>query len=348
MASLADRLNILMAQRMRVLFSHSSTDVNNASTGNLVAYRAVFRTGPCTTSVRTHFVILPTSTAPVAVPFIQLILYDSATGASTSVAQAAQYVSARGSTANFNDLFDVEQEFSVGPQQAYHIEIRLSDPVRLVSACVFEVSVTSLDTATTPTAVDPSPFVAGGPITDASIASIINAADKIWKYGHQLGAWTADLPGDEVTTTSATAANWSLGGAAATATTIGFQVNVPYSGTLDDASVPTVFWCYAGYSGAGAGTVDFRDQANNVLATIAVAGGPTWYAVNASVKDASGTPQTTKVDIFVKSDGANALKLYAAGFYMGSNADILNVPPLSWLPKNPRYIGYTFEVITSQ
>lgn len=343
---LSDRLNTLMARRSNVLVGlatntglHSSFD--SGSTSSIVTYRWVGMTGPVAQQVRLHLTLLPAAVAVGGISFAQVRMTPGLTSTGGAVAQNVIFVAQHGTTTSFDSLFDIEQDFDIGPSQIYRFELFLVNELRIVSASMYENPLPNIlgDTTATPALINPSSIAKGKPITSQQVYSMISAADRIYKAGKVLGTWCADYPGDEATRTSSTPANIIDASTAVTSTTPGWLFDVSNSGTLSSTTVPVTFWVYASTSGSG--TVRFIDDLGTTISTV-TAGATGWYAGSGSMSTSS-----TKLDVLLAGDGTNLCTLYACGAIQGPpNSDIVAVPELSWSPVRPRYVGSTSEVIT--
>jgi hypothetical protein len=325
--ALANQINSLLGRRLRPLCQYANVyglhaDFDSASTSDLTCHRFAFRTGPVTTSLRWQVAALPYLGSPSAADVtIYLALTPGLTGGGTATNTTLSIPHATATNLTADDLIWLTYEIAVAPDSFYRIEIHRSNLARMVSTSVFEVLQLSLDTATYGIVPDPTTYYENAPITQQQTEALILAADKIWRRGHPLGWWSADIPGDERTRTSATAANlWDQTVAAPTGTSPGWPVSVPYAGSLDSADVPVMFWAYAECVG-GTGTVTFRDQNDVVLGTINPVGAATWYAVRGNLTDNTAGAQTTKVDVFFAGDATNACNVYAAGVFMDAADD---------------------------
>jgi hypothetical protein len=327
--ALANQINALLGRRLRPLGQYCNVyglhaDFDSASTSDLACHRFAFRTGPTTTSVRWQVGALPYIGTPSAADVtIYLTLTSGITsgGTATTTTISVPYSTATDLTAD--DLVWLNSEISVSPDSYYRAEVHRTNLARMVSSSLFELQQLTLDTDTHTIASDPGTFYEGGPITQQQIETLMLAADKLWRRGHPLGWWTTDIPGDERSRTSATAANlWDQTVSAPTSTSPGWPVSVPYAGSLDSANVPVIFWAYADCV-AGTGAVTFRDQNNVTLGTISPVGAATWYAVRGNLTDNTDGAQTTKVDVFFAGDATNACKVYAAGVFMDAADDAI-------------------------
>lgn len=333
---LANQLNTLLGRRLRPLAQYSNVyglhaDFDSASTSDLTCHRFAFRTGPVTSALRWQLAALPLLGSPTSSDVtIALTLTTGLTGGGTSTTTTLSFPHAStGATLTADDLNWQQAGILVEPDTYYRAELHRTNLARLVSSSLFEVMPVTMDTTIQTIACDASAFFNGGPITQAQIESLNLAADKVWRRGHPLGWWTTDLPGDERSRTSGTAANlWDQTIATPTSISPGWPVSVPYSGSLDSASVPVICWAYAECSG-GTGAVTFRDQDNTTLATISPVGAATWYAVTGNLADNAQGAQTTKVDVFFAGDGTHACKVYAVGLFMDAGDDAVLSSPTS-------------------
>jgi hypothetical protein len=224
-----------------------------------------------------------------------------------------------------NEVIEGNCALDCEPETEYRLSLHQVNRARVVSATVYEEPRTLLDTTVDTITVDTTKFLQGGPITQQQYRQLMLAAEKVWSCGQPLLQWTADVAtgGSNAsyqprTRTSATQANVQDQSYTASNTSApGYFTVVPYSGTLDSSVVPAVAWCYASCP-SGTGTVTFRDQDNTVLATISPSGSAAWYAVPASLTDASGT-ETTKIDVLFAGDGANTTTIYAFGMYLAGD-----------------------------
>ena len=355
---LAEHCNLMLAQRCRVVFSHAGVYRADGNTGgifegfdtesnsDLTTYRGAFHTGPVTTRLRVKFCLLPpdSETTATSSAYVQWTLMTGLTGTGNTVVQQQISVPTEsGLTDDFqlHEAFEASHTIDVSPDTNYRIELHQVNRIRVVSCSVYEEPRTSLDTDVDTAAVDTSTFSAATPITQQQFRDIMVAADKVWRVGQPLLQWTADvasagtnLAHEPRSRTSATQANvLDQSYTAANASAPGYAVNVRYSGTLDSANVPTVFWAYASCV-SGTGTLTFRDQSDNVLATISPAGAAAWYSTTGSLKDAAGSPQTTKVDVLFAGDAANACVVYAFGAFVHDGTTTLPASHLAtnWLP----------------
>lgn len=342
---LANRLNSLLSRQGRVLFSHATnfglhSTFDSGTTSTITSYRWALTTGPGMTKIRAHFVFLPTPAAVSGTTFARLTMRDGLTSTGSSHTLSPIIVGQHDSDSDYNDLIDIEQDITVGVETTYRFELSLANELRLVSVTMFEVPTFNgqVNTATVSSVVSTQGIIKGKPITSDQVFGLINAADKLWRNGKTLGAWTSDFV-DPQTRTSATQANFVDLTTTVTSLTSGWPIALPHSATLKGANIPVTFYVYAGTSGTG--TVSFR-TASTTLATISVtvAG---WYATTGVIAD-----DTTKIDVYFAGDATNALSLYAAGIIQHNEEDITPVPDLSWLPVRPHYMGWVDEVITKQ
>lgn len=320
----ARQLNTLIARRLRPMLAYSNVyglhaNFDSASTSDLACHRAAFRTGPTTTQLRWNGAFLPFLGSPSAADvtaYVTLTTGLTGSGTDTTTTLSIPYRSS-GNNLSTDDLMWLSAVFDVEPDSYYRITLHRTNLARLVSTTIYEVVSFSLETDDYSYLIDPTSIYAGGAITQQQAEAFMLAADKVWRRGgHPLGWWTIDIPGDERSRTSATAANlWDQTVSAPTTTSPGWPTSVPYSGSLDSANVPVVFWCYADCVG-GTGTVTFRDSSNTVLATINPVGAATWYSTTGNLTDNTAGAMTSKVDVFFGGDGTNACKVYAAGMFM--------------------------------
>lgn len=332
---LAEHLNVLLAQRQRA-WAHSGTfrvDTNTGGTfegfdtetnSDIVTYRLAFRTGPVTRRLRVKFALLTpdSETTATATPYVQWVLETGLTGSGSTTNADRVYlstISALTDQFTLNELVEGECILDVASSSEYRMVLHQVNRIRVVSCTIYEEPRTSLDTSGDAAAVDTTQFVQGRPITGAQIADLYVAAEKVWSEGQPLAWWTADvasagtnLAHEPRSRTSATQANvLDQTYTAVNASAPGFFTVVPYSGTLDSANVPAVFWAYASCV-SGTGTITFRDQAGTVLATITPAGAAAWYAVEGNL-----TENTTKVDVLFAGDATNTTVVHAFGAYLG-------------------------------
>lgn len=333
---LANQVNTLLARRLRPLAQYSNVyglhaDFDSASTSDLTCLRFAFRTGPVTSLLRWQLAALPLLGVPTSSDVtVYLTLTTGLTGGGTSSTTTLAFShAATGSTLTADDLNWQQAGITVSPDTYYRAEIHRTNLARIVSSSLFEVMPLTMDTTIHTIANDASTYFNGAPITQAQVEDLDLSADKVWRRGHPLGWWTTDIPGDERSRTSGTAANM-IDQTIGTPTSIspGWPVGLPYAGSLDSANVPVIFWAYAECSG-GTGAVTFRDQSNTTLGTISPIGAATWYAVPGNLTDNTSGGQTTKIDVFIAGDGANACKVHAAGCFMDAPDDAVLASPTS-------------------
>lgn len=331
-----NQLNTLLGRRLRPLAQYANVyglhaDFDSASTSDLTCHRFAFRTGPVTSSLHWQLAALPLIGSPTAADVtVYLTLTTGLSGGGTSTTTSLSFAHAStGSNLTADDLLWQGAFATVSPDTYYRAEVHRTNLARIVSSSLFEVMPPTLSNVTYTIISDPTVFYNGGPITQAQIETLNLAADKVWRRGHPLGWWTNDIPGDERSRTSGTAANmWDQTIATPTSISPGWPVGLPYAGSLDSANVPVICWAYAECSG-GSGSVTFRDQNNATLATITPVGAATWYAVPANLTDNTNGTQTAKVDVFIAGDGTNACKVHAAGLFMDVPDDAVLSSPTS-------------------
>lgn len=353
-AKLADRLNLLMAQRMRQQFAKAAvygqnSDFDSGTLADLTAYRFICFTGPLTTTIRFFWAMLPTSQTPASTPYAQVVMTGGLTGSGSVTTQPKVFFVRQGTESDAGSLFWLIQDVAVSPANFYRFEVHFVNGARPVSCSAWEVPKYTIDSNVTPNVIDPAPYFQGGPILDTNLTPIINAADDIWKSGHPLFWYCQDFPANSISTTSATAANPFDASTVPSATSGGYKISVPYSGSWSSSSVPVIFWCYAAIAAGGSGNLIFKDQNANILGTIPVINTTAdWLSVTGNLTDSSGSPETTQVDVYLQSDGTHKLNVEAFGCFMHDGSDILTVPPLSWLGARPRYVGSVSEVMTAR
>lgn len=324
---LAENFNQAMAQRQRVVFGKANVlglhaDFDSATNTDTTTWRTAFHTGPMTRTIRarTLFLPLPTATSISGAPYAQWTLTTGLTGAGTSTVQTAMTVPGFSATSDFtaDELFSIEQEWSVSPDADYRIELHQVNRARPISASVYEMPRELLLTDQDPYAIDSSSIYQGGPIVQGPIEQMMQAAQELWRLGQPLFHWSIDLPGDVRTRTTNTARNMiDQTVTAASSTSPGWPVSVSYSGTLESSQVPVVMWAYASCP-SGTGALTWRDQANNVIGNIAPAGAAAWYSTTGVLQDASSAAETTKVDVFFAGDGTHTTTVYAVGMFVYS------------------------------
>lgn len=355
--NLSQRLNLVMGQRVRCLFTRTFQDADFDPTGgtttDTIIARFAAHTGPVGGAITVRFLMLPTSATITGPAFLQLVLYPELAGATTPITLLPLSIGPQGTTSGYSNEFDVSFSFGAGSSHAFRYELHTTNSVRPVSVAAYEIPVQTLDTVVTPESVDPAPFVQGQPITTAGFTDMIKAADDIWKLGKPLLSFSAK-PGSEPSISSATPSNFVDQLIKEPSTDPGemtpyFPVNVQYSSTIDDTSVPVVFWAYAECP-SGTGAIQFIDHVTaTVYATLTVSGTAAWYSFSGHLIDDGATPasSTTGIEIYINGDATHTLKLYACGVYIHDGSDVQNVPAHSWSPVSPHYIGYRTEVISS-
>jgi hypothetical protein len=355
---LAEHLNALMAQQCRVVFAHAGVYRPDSNTGgifegfdtesnsDLTTYRVAFHTGPVTRRLKVKMVLLPpdSETTATSAAYAQWTLTVGLTGSGSATVQSAITVPTQsGLTDDFQafELFEAEQYIDVSPDTNYRMELHQVNRMRVVSCSIFEEPRTSLDTTIDTYAVDPTPFVQARPITQQQYRDLMVAANAVWRIGQPLIQWTADVASagtnlghEPRSRTSATAANvLDQSYTAANESAPGYTIEIPYSGTLESGNVPVVMWAYASCTG-GTGAITFKNQAGTTLGSLAPAGAANWYSTTGNFVDASGTTETTKVDVLFAGDGANACVVYAFGAFVHTGETTLPTSHLStsWLP----------------
>lgn len=349
MRRLGEALDAVMGLRTRCLYARPqnydpSGDFDSGTSADIVVSRFAVHTGPVTTKARARFCFLPVKGATPASPaYAQWVTTTGLSGSGTATSLARVYTPYATASGNLyaSELFESEIAFALSPDTDYRFELHLVNKCRLVSCSVFEEPRSALDTDTDANAVEINGYVQGGPIRNDQVNDLITAADLIWRNGHPLFWWSHDLPGDVVTRVSATPANhFDQTVTAATTTTRGFPISVPYSGSLDSSNVPVVMWCYASVA-AGTGTVTYKDQGNATIGTINVTSSTAdWYWTTGNLTDATLGADTSKVDVLIAGTGAAAISVYAFGCFMRATADanLSAVVPLSWMPHFPDQI----------
>lgn len=338
----AEHINLCMAQRMRVVFSHAGAFTQDANAGgifegfdpetnsDITTYRVAFRTGPVTRRLRARFIMLPADSETTATdgPYAMWVLRTGITGAGSTTDQAQMYLALISGLADrfqLSELLIVEHTIDVSPDAYYRLELHQVNRARVVSATVWEEPRVSLDTTVDTAAVDPTAIYVGSPITQKQYRDMLVAAERVWKIGQPLLQWTADvgsagtnLPHEPRSRTSATPANvLDQSYTAFDAAAPGFPVIVSYSGTLDSPNIPVVIWAYASCV-SGTGSILFKDQAGNTIASIAPAGAAAWYSATGNLKDASGSPETTEIQVLFAGDATNACVVHAFGMLVYS------------------------------
>jgi len=329
--SLGDRLNSLLGARLRVLGSYSNVyglhaNFDSASTADLACHRFAFRVGPVTTKVRWNGAFLPVlgSPDPADVTCV-LTLTTGLTGSGDAISTTLSLPQTNLSTSDLSadNLTWMQRDLDVTPDGFYRLEIHRTNLARMVSSSIYEIVPATLDTLSFDFVPDGPSYYQGAPITHPQFEDLMRAGDKVWRRGAQLGWWTIDLPGDERSRVSATPANlWDQTLAAPAATSPGWPVYRPYSGSLESSNVPVIFWVYADCV-AGTGTITLRDQNNVTLGTINPVDTAAWYSVRCNLTDATLSFPTTKADVFFGGDGTNACKVYACGLFMDAGDDAI-------------------------
>lgn len=321
---LGDGLNVLLARRGRVLFSKRNTyalhsNFDSADNSDLTTWRGAFHTGPTTRKVRMRMVLLPLPGDVVISTdaYVQWTLRTGLTGAGVATTQARIVDAGLSSSASFtaDETYTVEQEWEVAADAHYRVELHQVNRARPLSAVIYEVPRTELQTDQDP-GVDVSSIYVNGPIVRGPLDAMMEAADLIWRIGHPLGAWCTDLPADVLARTLTTLRNaFDQTVTAPSSTSPGWPIEVPYSGSLESGEVPVVLWAYASCV-SGTGTIEWRDQDDNVIGSVAPAGAAAWYATTGVLGDAAAAVPTTKIDPFIAGDATHALNVYAAGLFM--------------------------------
>lgn len=325
---LADGINQGLAQRVRVHFAHPNlhglhADYDSGTNSELVTWRFACHTGPVTRQLRAHtvFLPLPNGATPAGAPQVWWVMKTGLTGSGSTTTQAAVTTPVLSTSTDItaDELFAVEQLFDVAPDADYRFELHVKERARPISGTVYEVPRPVLYTDED-RCVDSTTIYQGGPITQQTLSQMFERAQDLYRLGQPLGWWTADLPGDERSRTTASARNLFDQTLSAPAdTSPGWPVEVPYHGTLESADVPIMFWAYASAVG-GTSTLTLRDQAGAVVATLSPAGAADWYAAAGTLKDRRSADETTKLDLFLEGDGTNAAKVHAAGAFVYAEA----------------------------
>lgn len=321
---LGDSLNVLMARRGRILFSKRNTyalhaNFDSATNSDITTWRGAFHTGPTTRKVRMRMVLLPLPGDVVISTdaYVQWTLRTGLTGAGVATVQASIIDAGLSSSASFtaDEGYTVEQEWEVAADAHYRVELHQVNRARPLSAVIYEVPRTELQTDQDP-GVDVSSIYVSGPIVRGPLDAMMQAADLVWRIGHPLGAWCTDLPADVLARTLATLRNaFDQTVTAPSSTSPGWPINVPYSGSLESGEVPVVLWAYASCV-SGTGTIEWRDQDDNVIGSVAPAGAAAWYATTGVLGDATAAEPTTQIDPFIAGDATNALNVFALGMFM--------------------------------
>jgi hypothetical protein len=315
---LADFLNMLGARRGRCLFSkYCVTWYTTADTTDRPTLRFACHTGPFATRVRIAMVTYPaTSRSSGGDSKAYWVMETGITGSGTTTTGSNTYQT-KIYTAHAADNFDyVVQEFTVSSDSDYRFVLHQLNAYSVVSVEAYELSRSTLDTTTDTNVIDTRQIAAGLPITTVTTNKIYALADKLWKRGgHPLFVWNMD-GASALAKTNTSAANFIDGTTTPTSTTLGFPINIPFSGSLDSSDVGIVFWTNA-YVSAGTGTITLRDQAGTVMATISVtATSATWQSTTGNLADFAGTTPTTRLEVYASVTAANTLNIHALGAFM--------------------------------
>lgn len=313
---LCDYYNYLLAGRKKVLFRKSIRPPACAtSTGDLTTWRWACHTGPVTTTLHVTYVVVPTlGSDSNSTPSAYLVSTTGLTGAGTATTYDPIYVDdSKSTTIVPNDYRAQERDITVLADQDYRFELHVTNGMRVIGLTVEELPRLVLDTSTDTAAVDSSAVQQGYSVWDAPTADLFAAADKVWtRNGKTLFSWSvAGIT--PIQRTSATKANLidqaQLGWAA---NTPGHPVNTLYCGSLDEATIPAVFYAY-GSMAAGTGKVTIVG-ASGPIAVINV----TSPSAQFWTKTANLTQTDDKLDVFFEGDGTNAHSLYQVGAFLGS------------------------------
>lgn len=319
---LADMLHALLCRRGRVLFaSHIHTVYVTATSTDTTTLRCAFRTGPFARSIRIVYVLTPAAVARAASDsYGYWVLRTGLTGTGLTSTSDNVY-----STANYtgtlkaDDLVTGSLTFAVAADAPFRLECHQINVFSLRSICVYEDTRAVLDTGAE-SAIDVAKIAHHWPITTTTMAGLRTLASTLWKRGGHPLLWWSTTDGVGLAETGSSVNNLHDGTTTATASTFGHPVSIPYSGALHTANVGVVAWVCARVNNALAtGTVQFRDQAGNVICSVSVTGTAddetAWYSTTGNLSDASGATPTTRVEVYGSVTATYQLIVYAYGMF---------------------------------
>ncbi len=319
---LANALNLLLGARKKVLGQHitQTPEASISAAGDAVTLRLAGHTGPLTSKLRCVHTCMPPAGAPGASdPRGYWQTETGLTGAGT-VATRDAFRALTGTGANIPDNYaKAVSEFTVSADTDYRLELHVVDGMRIFSTTVYELLRLSYDPDVDTDAADPRGMVFGAPVYDAAEQRLFAAAQKYFKRGQPSPFnWSVDGTTAYTRTTNTyanlldqTVTTYSAYGAAAPSP--GWIVYPRYKGTVDDATVNAVFWCYAGVS-AGTGNVLLRTRQGVGLATIVVTGAAAWRTTTCTL---AASELIDKLDVSIAGPGgADTLSIYQAGAFL--------------------------------
>lgn len=315
---LADFLHMLGARRGRVLFSkYVNTLYTTADATDRTTLRFACHTGPFATTVRLATVVYPASSRSAAADSKGYWVMETGLTGSGTTTTGSSNIATRIYTAHAADNFDYfTQDFTVASDSDYRFTFHQVNAYAVQSVTAYEASRSVLDTTTDTNAIDTTKIATLQPITTTTAHAIYALADKLWKRGgHPLFAWNMDGT-TALATAATTAANFLDATTTTSSTTMGWPINIPYSGSLDSSNVGIVFWTNA-YVSAGTGTITLRDQAGAIKATISVtATAATWQSTTGNLSDLAGVTPTTRLEVYASVTAANTLNIHACGAFL--------------------------------
>jgi len=213
-------------------------------------------------------------------------------GLSTSWADAPDYISWGGVT-----------EVSVDPDTDYRVAVRLYDYARVLSFCIYEVGLATVDT--TKGGVDPRIGV-GSPVYDGPTEQYVKAASEAWRHNAgnilNFAAYNDGYTDWSITIQDQPTPVNLFDGSTGTvsASSYGYRVNLQYHNSVNQSEVPVVLAVLAEATNItdSDNKVIIADSSGSLIEVDTIAtGGPAWYTATGTLP----ADENQKLDIMVQT-----------------------------------------------
>lgn len=304
----ADAMNSIATYQKKMITAKCQPLNSSPSAGSgsvLSIWPFYFRTGENTVGLRMQFGLLDTDYGSAVDPYVNIHIKLAADG--SDGAEIPFHFNGRNPPIGVVDVINrtniVSARFEgLSSNTEYYTEIEAADGCRLLFLSAWEIGERHADDSVTGI-VDPTKFLADGPIYDEHVSDLLGAGSAHWKHGgtHYL-TWNSDYSagtsGEPITATSYTNV---IDNASTTysAATPGYTLAASYHGTATTAATgPAVRIAVRATRTSGAGNLSVRlfDGTNAIeLTGITTGGQGDWY-----VGDAVIPQTTTKWDLQAK------------------------------------------------